>query len=175
MNVIDQTRYGPRAYRVDSEGEESQALIHSIVQKVKQSETGSREPIGKLVADAIDQVVDSKNYFHRLFAGGSHDLADIIKNASCFDIAVLVEKTLSSLGIASQRKANQLHLIPRHYYYTVLADGSVIDLFLRTSKKGSGYFASEEEYLAKLNKINSLGLSRYGKQIKSIFLGFKEP
>mgnify|MGYP006921594855 CR=1 FL=1 len=172
INTPDSTRYSFRRYVVDSSTERAQELINSIVSDVI-SKKETRQPIGELVANAVDSKVNSGVYFQRLLLGGKHDLENVIKNASCFDIAVFTEKVLTSLNVNSEKKTTRLLMIPKHYY-TVLEDGSVIDLFLRGSKSSSGFFASEEEYLEKLGKINSLGFSIYSRQMRKVFLGKKQ-
>jgi len=172
MNTnYDSTRYGPRAYSVDSTNLESVTLVNDAVSEINRRSTENpQQPIGEIVADVVDGLVDSSVYFHRLLVGGKHDLNKVIENASCFDIAVLVGKILSELGIQSEKKTNRLLLIPKHYF-TVLDDGSVIDLFMRANKKKSGYFSSEDKYMSVVEKINSLGTSSYSKQIKKVFTG----
>jgi len=69
---------------------------------------------------------------------------EVFKPSSiCFDIAVLTEKILTSLEVKSEKKTTRFIMIPKHYY-TVLEDGSVIDLFLRGSKSSSGFFLSRK-------------------------------
>ena len=98
----DSVRYLFRKYFVDSSTKRGQQLINSVVYRIRDEQNTTR-PIGERVANAIDQEVNSSVYFQRLLIGGKHNLEKVVKNASCFDIAVFTEKILTNLGIRSEK------------------------------------------------------------------------
>lgn len=123
----------------------------------------------KVASEVTKRHMSSGLSIPRIVMGGSYELQDVLKAASCIDASVFTREVLDrGFGIKADMKKIRLGVIPNHHYLE-LENGAIIDPVIAAKKEGGGFFPSKTEFLNRIDAINSGGISLLKKQILNIF------